>query len=75
MISDEFEKKHRFTHNKQQIIDGVTTFIQTDERCYDSLCHESFYGWTDVGPIADENFDGIRLLLEAQGITLENIGE
>ena len=26
-------------------------------------------------PIFDENFDGIRILMEAQGITLENIGE
>jgi phosphate/phosphite/phosphonate ABC transporter binding protein len=59
---------------RQAIIDGVTAFIEGDERCYESLCHESFYGWTGVGPIADENFDGIRLLLEAQGITLENIG-
>jgi phosphonate transport system substrate-binding protein len=60
---------------KQEIIDAVTNFIMTDERCYESLCHESFYGWTGIGPIADENFDGIRLLLEAQGITLENIGQ
>ena len=27
------------------------------------------------GPIFDENFDGIRILMEAQGINLENIGE
>jgi phosphonate transport system substrate-binding protein len=59
---------------KQTIIDGVTNFILNDPTCYDSLCHESFYGWTGIGPIYDENFDGIRLLMEAQGITLENIG-
>lgn len=60
---------------KQQIVDGVTAFIAEDERCYESLCNESFYGWTGVGPIADENFDGIRLLMEAQGITLDTLGE
>jgi phosphonate transport system substrate-binding protein len=60
---------------KQQIIEGVTTFIAEDERCYESLCNEGFYGWTGVGPIADENFDGIRLLMEAQGITLDTLGE
>jgi phosphonate transport system substrate-binding protein len=59
---------------RQQIIDAVTAFIGVDERCYESLCNENFYGWTGVGPIADENFDGLRLLMEAQGITLENIG-
>jgi hypothetical protein len=39
------------------------------------ICSEDFYGWRGVGPIFDENFDGIRILMENQGITLENIGE
>jgi phosphonate transport system substrate-binding protein len=39
------------------------------------LCTEDFYDWTAAGPIFDENFDGVRLMMEAQGITLENIGE
>jgi phosphonate transport system substrate-binding protein len=60
---------------RQVLIDAITAFIETDERCYESLCAESFYAWTGVGPIFDENFDGIRLLMEAQGISLENIGE
>jgi len=59
---------------RQVIIDGVTAFIGT-EACDQSLCHEQFYDWTGVGSIFDENFDGIRLLMAAQGITLENIGE
>jgi phosphonate transport system substrate-binding protein len=59
----------------QEIIDGVTKFIEEDPRCYESLCAENFYAWTGVGPIADENFDGIRLLMEAQGITLDTLGE
>ena len=59
---------------RQTILDGVAAFIGT-EACEQSLCHEQFYDWTGVGPIFDENFDGIRLLMAAQGITLENIGE
>jgi multiple sugar transport system substrate-binding protein/sn-glycerol 3-phosphate transport system substrate-binding protein len=59
---------------RQQIIDGVIAFIGT-EACDQSLCNEKFYDWTGAGPIFDENFDGIRILMEAQGITLENIGE
>jgi hypothetical protein len=32
---------------------------------------ERFYNWTAVGPIADENFDGVRILIAQQGITIE----
>ncbi len=59
---------------KAAIIDGVTKYIGSDA-CAETICNENFYDWTGVGPIADENFDGIRLLMEAQGKTLENIGE
>ena len=59
---------------KQVIIDAITAYVASDA-CAETLCHENFYDWTGVGPIADENFDGIRLMMEAQGITLENIGE
>ena len=59
---------------KALIIAAVTDYIGSDA-CADTICNENFYDWTSVGSIADENFDGIRLLLEAQGITLENIGE
>ena len=61
---------------KQTIIDAVTAFISPDnEACMNSLCAEDFYGWTAVGSIADENFDGVRILVAQQGITLENLGE
>jgi len=59
---------------KQTIIDAITEYVGS-EACGETLCNENFYDWTGVGPIADENFDGIRLMMEAQGITLENIGE
>jgi phosphonate transport system substrate-binding protein len=54
---------------------ALIEYIDPDGPCGETLCNEDFYDWTAAGPIFDENFDGIRLLLEAQGITLENIGE
>jgi len=59
---------------KQTIMDAVVAYVQS-EACGETLCNESFYDWTDAAPVFDENFDGVRLLLAAQGITLENIGE
>lgn len=58
---------------KQVIMDALVAYIQTDA-CEETLCNEKFYDWTGAGPIFDENFDGVRLLMEAQGITLENLG-
>jgi hypothetical protein len=54
-------------------MDAVAAYVLSDE-CEQTLCNEQFYDWTDTAPIYDENFDGIRLLMEAQGITLENLG-
>jgi len=59
---------------KQMIIMAITAYVGTDA-CAETLCNESFYDWTGVGPIFDENFDGIRIMMESQGISLENIGE
>lgn len=60
---------------KQVIIDAISAYVET-EACEQTLCNqENFYGWTAAGPIADENFDGIRVMMEQQGITLENLGE
>ena len=61
---------------KQAIIDAMIEFVSLDtEACVQSLCAEAFYNWTAVGTIADENFDGVRILVAQQGITLENLGE
>ena len=83
VISHALEDDGTFPNNKSRplvlykkaiIMDGVISFIGT-ELCDQSLCNEKFYDWTGAGPIFDENFDGIRILMEAQGISLENIGE
>jgi phosphate/phosphite/phosphonate ABC transporter binding protein len=59
---------------RQVIMDAVMAYAES-EACEETLCNENFYDWTGASPIFDENFDGVRLLMEAQGITLENIGE
>jgi phosphate/phosphite/phosphonate ABC transporter binding protein len=62
---------------KEPIIQALVDYLASDA-CLEEeelICSEDFYGWNAVGPIADENFDGIRILMEQQGITLENIGE
>jgi phosphonate transport system substrate-binding protein len=59
---------------REIITQAVIDYIGS-EACANTICNENFYDWTAAGPIYDENFDGIRLLMEAQGITLENIGE
>ncbi len=61
---------------KQPIIDALEAFLATDACQVEeiTICSEDFYGWKGIGPIFDENFDGIRLMMEGQGISLENIG-
>ncbi len=61
---------------KQVIIDALIEYLASDA-CQvreETICSVDSYNWTAAGPIFDENFDGIRLMMEAQGITLENIG-
>lgn len=60
----------------QTIIDALIAFVDLENPdCANSLCNEKFYGWTAAGPIADENFDGVRILVAQQGITLEDLGQ
>ncbi|MCC6260604.1 MAG: phosphate/phosphite/phosphonate ABC transporter substrate-binding protein [Anaerolineales bacterium] len=61
---------------RAKIIEAMTAFVSLDnEACAQSLCNENFYSWTGVGPIADENFDGVRILVAQQGITLDKLGK
>lgn len=62
---------------KQPIMDALIAFLESDACQVEEtlICSEDFYGWNAVGPIFDENFDGIRMMMEQQGISLENIGE
>jgi phosphonate transport system substrate-binding protein len=58
---------------KLTIDEAIIAYVGS-EACDATLCNEKFYDWTGAAPVYDENFDGIRLLMEAQGITIENIG-
>ncbi|MES0360051.1 MAG: phosphate/phosphite/phosphonate ABC transporter substrate-binding protein, partial [Anaerolineales bacterium] len=62
---------------KEVIVKAIVDYLASDACQVDAetICSEDFYGWTSAGPIFDENFDGIRIMMEAQGITLENVGE
>jgi len=57
---------------RQTIMDAIIAYVASDA-CAETLCNEKFYDWTGAAPIFDENFDGVRLLMEAQGITLETL--
>ncbi|MBT7075983.1 MAG: transporter substrate-binding domain-containing protein, partial [Anaerolineae bacterium] len=39
------------------VLEALTAYVESDA-CADTLCNESFYDWSGVGPIFDENFDG-----------------
>jgi phosphate/phosphite/phosphonate ABC transporter binding protein len=62
---------------KEPIVQAIYDYLASDACQVDEalICSEDFYGWNAASPIYDENFDGVRILMEAQGITLENIGE
>ncbi|MGW8225913.1 MAG: PhnD/SsuA/transferrin family substrate-binding protein [Anaerolineales bacterium] len=62
---------------KEPIMQAIYDYLASDACQVDEalICSEDFYGWNAASPIYDENFDGVRLLMEQQGITLENIGE
>ena len=64
-----------FPEDLRQVINDAIMAYVVSEACLETLCNESFYDWNGAAPIFDENFDGVRLLMEAQGITLENLGE
>ncbi len=61
---------------KQEIIDAVMAYLESDACQVDAatICSPDFYEWTGAAPVYDENFDGIRMMMELQGISLENIG-
>jgi len=56
---------------KEAINAAVIAYVQS-EACAETFCHENFYEWTDAGPIHDESFDSIRILMKYLGITMDN---
>jgi phosphonate transport system substrate-binding protein len=62
---------------KQTFMDAVITYLESPacQERQETICNPEFYEWTGAAPISDENFDGVRIMMEQQGITLENLGE
>ncbi|MEW6717064.1 MAG: transporter substrate-binding domain-containing protein [Chloroflexota bacterium] len=58
---------------KDLIMDAVIAYVATDA-CKETLCNENFYEWTGAARIYPENFDGVFIMMEQLGITLDTIG-
>jgi phosphonate transport system substrate-binding protein len=59
---------------RAEIEQALIEFSQTEE-WENSIGSQDFYGWTGINPATDEEYDFIRQMVEAAGITLENIGQ
>lgn len=57
---------------RTQIVDALIAFSET-EAWATSIGSEDFYGWTSIAPVEDSTYDIIRQLMEAQGITEEDV--
>ncbi len=57
-----------------QIAEALAAFAETE--AWDaSIGNQDFYGWTGINAAADEEYDSVRAMIEAAGLTLENLGE
>lgn len=59
---------------RDQIVEALFEFSQTDA-WEESIGNQDFYGWTGIEPAFDEEYDFVRQMVEAAGISLENLGE
>lgn len=57
-----------------QISDALIAFAETDAWA-DSIGNNDFYGWTGIVPATDAEYDMVRNMVEAVGLTLEGLGE
>jgi phosphonate transport system substrate-binding protein len=56
------------------IVDALIAFSQT-EAWGESIGNADFYGWTSIEAASDEEYDFVRLMVEAVGLTLEDLGQ
>ena len=54
------------------IINAMIYFTASDQ-CAESICADSFYGWTGVEQVSDSFYDPVRSAMDALGITEEDI--
>ena len=59
---------------RSQIEDALVAFADTDAWA-DSIGNNDFYGWTGIETATDDEYDFVRKMVEATGLTLEGLGE
>ena len=59
---------------RAQIEQALIDFSTTDAWA-DSIGNNDFYGWTGIEPATDAEYDFVRKMVEATGLTLEGLGE
>lgn len=59
---------------RTQIEDALVSFSET-EAWAESIGHQDFYNWTGLSPATDAEYDFIRAMVEATGLTLEDLGQ
>ncbi|MEM7125819.1 MAG: PhnD/SsuA/transferrin family substrate-binding protein [Chloroflexota bacterium] len=59
---------------RDQIAEALTAFAET-EAWGESIGNQDFYGWTGIDAASDAEYDNVRLMIEASGMTMEDLGE
>jgi phosphonate transport system substrate-binding protein len=59
---------------RKKIEDALVAFSKTDD-WKKSLGSSDFYGWTGINPAKDAEYDIIRKMVKASGLTLEKLGQ
>lgn len=59
---------------RDQIVAALADFAET-EAWDESIGNQDFYGWTGISPASDAEYDVVRLMIEAAGLTLEDLGQ
>lgn len=59
---------------REEISNALIEFSKTPE-WETSIGSQDFYGWTGINPAKDEEYDFVRKMVEAAGVTLEGLGQ
>ncbi|HLF26996.1 MAG TPA: phosphate/phosphite/phosphonate ABC transporter substrate-binding protein [Anaerolineae bacterium] len=59
---------------RAQIEEALVAFAET-EAWNESIGSQDFYNWTGITPATDEEYDFVRAMVEAVGLTLEDLGQ
>jgi phosphate/phosphite/phosphonate ABC transporter binding protein len=59
---------------RAKVSDALIAFSQTPDWAT-SIGSNDFYGWTGINPATDAEYDFVRKLVDAAGVTLESLGQ